>query len=177
MTAQAGWYWSVSRRSGNRFAVREHDKIKIRDRIRLPVGDHAMRIYGSNGTALAKAPAGARRAASGGFSVGEQAGTRQPAAAGSLRSISTVDALLALQGVEDFTARKKRAVAKGRKALDALDSLKLGLLDGNIDNTTIAHLKVAADGLIEETGDAHLDQLMRAIDLRLAVELAKAGAS
>lgn len=136
-----------------------------------------MRIYGTNGSALAKAPAGARRAGGGGFSVGEQAGARQSAGAGTLRAISTVDALLALQGVEDFTARKKRAVAKGRNALDALDSLKVGLIDGNIDNTTIARLKVAAEGLTEETGDAQLDQLMREIDLRLAVELAKAGAS
>ena len=136
-----------------------------------------MRIYGTNGSALAKAPAGARRAGGGGFSVGEQAGARQPAAAGSLRAISTVDALLALQGVEDFSARKKRAVAKGRNALDALDSLKVGLLDGNLDSSTLARLKVAAEGLTEETGDAHLDELMRDIHLRLAVELAKAGAS
>ena len=93
-----------------------------------------MRINGTNGTALAKAPTGARRAgAAGGFSVSEQE-TGATATAGSLRSISTVDALLALQGVEDFTARKKRTVAKGRNALDALDSLKVGLLDGSVDS-------------------------------------------
>lgn len=136
-----------------------------------------MRIYGTNGTAVAKAPAGARRAAGGGFSVGEQGQARQPAAAGSLRAISTVDALLALQGVEDFTQRKKRAVAKGRNALDALDSLKVGLLDGSLDSSALARLKVAAEGLTEETGDPRLDALMRDIDLRVAVELAKAGAS
>ncbi len=122
--------------------------------------------------------AGARRAAAGGgFSVSEQDAARQPAAAGSLRSISTVDALLALQGVEDFTERKKRAVAKGRNALDALDSLKVGLLDGSLDSSTLARLKVAAEGLTEQTGDANLDAVMGEINLRLAVELAKAGAS
>ena len=139
-----------------------------------------MRIYGSNGTALAKAPAGAGRAGGAGgagFSVGEHAAARQSAAAGSLRSVSTVDALLALQGVEDFTERKKRAVAKGRNALDALDSLKVGLLDGSLDGSTLARLKVAAEGLTEQTGDAHLDAVMGEINLRLAVELAKAGAS
>jgi hypothetical protein len=47
----------------------------------------------------------------------------------SLRAISTVDALIALQGVEDPTERKKRAVAKGRNALDVLETLKLGLLE------------------------------------------------
>jgi hypothetical protein len=135
-----------------------------------------MRINGTNGAAAAKAPASAQRTAGGGFSVSEQADARQPAAAGSLRTISTLDALLALQGIEDFTVRKKRAVAKGRNALDALDSLKAGLLGGTLDGATLARLKVAADGLTEETGDAHLDELMRQIDLRLAVELAKTGA-
>ncbi len=136
-----------------------------------------MRINGTNGAALAKAPGGARRAAGGEFSVSEQAEARQPAAAGSLRAVATLDALLALQGVEDFTQRKKRAVAKGRNALDALDSLKAGLLGGTLDGATVARLKVAADGLTEETGDFGLDALMRDIHLRLAVELAKAGAS
>jgi hypothetical protein len=136
-----------------------------------------MRINGPNGTALASKPAGARRAAGGTFVLGEQDGTRPSAPAGPLRAISTVDALLALQGVEDATQRKKRAVAKGRNALDALDSLKVGLLDGSVDGSTLARLKVAAEGLTEETGDAGLDAVLHEIDLRLAVELAKAGAT
>ena len=85
------------------------------------------------------------------------------------------DALLALQGVETATERKKRAVAKGRNALDVLDRLKLGLLDGSLDQSTLARLKVAAEGLTEESGDSGLDAVLSAIDLRVAVELAKAG--
>jgi len=134
-----------------------------------------MRIYGSNGAALASAPAKARRSAGGSFSVDEQEAPRNSAAAGSLRSISTVDALLALQGAEDSTERKKRAVMKGRRALDVLETLKLGLLDGSVDGSTLARLKVAADGLTEQTGDAGLDNVLGEIDLRVAVELAKAG--
>ena len=75
-----------------------------------------MRIHGSNGTALASAPATARRSAGGAFTVSEQEAPRNAAAAGSLRAVSTVDALIALQGVENPAERKKRAVAKGRKA-------------------------------------------------------------
>ncbi len=135
-----------------------------------------MRINGPNGTALANKPGGARRTSGGTFVLGEQDGTRQSAPAGSLRAISTVDALLALQGVEDSTQRKKRAMKRGRNALDALDSLKVGLLDGSVDGSTLARLKVAAEGLTEETGDAGLDSVLHEIDLRLAVELAKAGA-
>jgi hypothetical protein len=134
-----------------------------------------MRIYGSNGAALASAPASARRSAAGSFTVSEQEAPRNTAAAGLLRAISTVDALIALQGVEDTSERKKRAVAKGRNALDLLDTLKLGLLDGSVDRSTLARLQVAAEGLTEETGDAGLNAVLSEIDLRVAVELAKAG--
>jgi len=134
-----------------------------------------MRIYGSNGAALASAPASARRSAGGTFTVSDQEPPRNATAAGSLRAISTVDALIALQGVEDFSERKKRAVAKGRHALDVLDTLKLSWLDGSVDGSTLARLKVAAEGLTEETGDPGLDSVLSEIDLRVAVELAKAG--
>jgi hypothetical protein len=134
-----------------------------------------MRIYGPNCTAVAVKPAAARRTAGGTFTVGGQEAPRNVSAAGSLRAISTVDALIALQGIEDFKERKKRAVAKGRNALDVLDQLKLGLLDGTIDQGTLARLKVAADGLNEGSGDAGLDTVLGEIDLRVAVELAKAG--
>jgi hypothetical protein len=134
-----------------------------------------MRIYGSNGAARATAPASARRAAAGSFTVSEQEAPRNSAAAGSLRAISSVDALIALQGVGDATERKKRALAKGRKALDALDTLKLGLLDGSVDGSTLARVKIAGDGLTDESGDPGLDTVLGEIDLRVAVELAKAG--
>lgn len=134
-----------------------------------------MRIHGTNGAALASAPATARRSAGGSFNISEQEQPRNSAAAGSLRSISTVDALIALQGVDNPAERKKRAVVKGRNALDVLDTLKLSLLDGSVDRSTLARLQVAAEGLTEVTGDPGLDMVLSEIDLRVAVELAKAG--
>jgi hypothetical protein len=134
-----------------------------------------MRIYGPNGAALANAPASARRPAGGKFSVSESETPRNSSAASSLRSISTLDALMALQGVEDPTERKKRAVAKGRNALDVLDDLKVAVLDGTLDGSTLARLKVASEGLSEGSGDPGLDSVLGEIDLRVAVELAKAG--
>ena len=134
-----------------------------------------MRIYGPNGTALASAPATARRSSAGSFTVSEEETPRNTSAAGNLRAVSTVDALIALQGVEDSTERKKRAVVRGRKALDVLDALKLAVLDGSVEHSTLARLKVAAEGLTDETGDPGLDTVLGEIDLRVAVELAKAG--
>ena len=134
-----------------------------------------MRIYGPNGAALANAPASARRAAGGKFSVSDGETTRSSTGATALRSISTLDALMALQGVEDPTERKKRAAARGRNALDVLDDLKVAVLDGTLDPSTLARLKVASEGLTEESGDPGLDSVLGEIDLRVAVELAKAG--
>ncbi len=134
-----------------------------------------MRIYGPNGTALAAAPKQTRRAASGGFTVSEEEAPHTSSGAPPLRSISTLDALIALQGVDDPRERKKRAVAKGRNALDVLDSLKVGLIDGSVDGSTISRLKVAAEGLNEASGDSGLDTVLDEINLRVAVELAKAG--
>jgi hypothetical protein len=56
-----------------------------------------------------------------------------------------------------------------------LDALKLGLLDGSVDGSTLARLKVVSEGLTEGSGDSALDTVMGEIDLRVAVELAKAG--
>jgi hypothetical protein len=134
-----------------------------------------MRIYGPNGAAVANSPAAARRTATGTFTVGSEESPRNTSAAGSLRAISTVDALIALQGVDGPAERKKRAVAKGRRALDVLDQIKVGLLDGSVDQSALARLKVAADGLNDASGDPGLDAVLGEINLRVAVELAKAG--
>jgi hypothetical protein len=99
----------------------------------------------------------ARRTGGGSFTVSEDDSPRNAASTGSLRAISTVDALIALQGVDDPKERKKRALVKGRNALDVLDTLKLGLLDGSVDQSTLARLKVASEGLTERSGDAGLD--------------------
>ena len=95
------------------------------DRYAFGWGDFAMRIYGPNGAAVANARATTRRTAGGGIARALLLADREGAAASSLRSISSLDALMALQGVEDPTERKKRALARGRNALDVLDKLKL----------------------------------------------------
>jgi hypothetical protein len=61
--------------------------------------------------------------------------------------------------------------------LDLLEKLKLGLLGGTIDPATLGRLKSAAEGLTAGSGDPGLDNILAEIDLRIAVELAKAGVS
>jgi hypothetical protein len=134
-----------------------------------------MRVQGLNGAATAAAKSGTRRAGGGTFSIGEDASARGPGTATPLRSIASVDALLALQSVEDATERRKRAVKSGRHALDMLDALKLSVLDGSLDQSVLGRLKSAAEGLRGGSGDDGLDSILGEIELRLEVELAKAG--
>jgi hypothetical protein len=82
---------------------------------------------------------------------------------------------LVLQGVGDVGERRKRAVRKGRAALDALDELRLGLLSGMIEPASLRRLQVLAGDLSAGTGDPSLDIVLAEIELRVGVELAKAG--
>jgi Class II flagellar assembly regulator len=83
----------------------------------------------------------------GGFTPSESNGPQTAGATISLRTIGGVDALIALQGMEDPTERRRRrAVKHGRRALDALEELKLALLSGSLESSALLGLKaVAAD--------------------------------
>jgi hypothetical protein len=136
-----------------------------------------MRIPASNGTAVPPAPAAAaRRTASAGFAVSEENAPRSPTATGSLRMVGGIDALIALQGidgVEDPLERRKRAVKRGRLALDVLDELKIGLLGGALSGSLLTKLHAAAAQLKLASGNADLDQVLGEIELRVEVEIAK----
>ncbi len=123
---------------------------------------------------MARPSSASRRAGSGTFSVGEDIASGNAAPATGLRTISSVDALIALQGVETPTERRKKAVRQGRNALDVLDDVKLALLDGSLDPSTLGRLKSAAEGLKQSSGDEGLDAVLAEIELRVEVELAKA---
>jgi hypothetical protein len=136
-----------------------------------------MRIYGPNGTTLGTPASNARRTSSSSFSLPDDATTTQEARPTTApKATANIDALLALQGIEeDPTERRKRAVHRGRGALDVLDDLKLGLLSGNLTPATISRLRDAAANLKMSSGDPGLDAVLSEIELRVEVELAKAG--
>src|SRR3982074_710666 len=106
-----------------------------------------MRILAPNGTAIATAPPAARRTTRSGFTVSEEEAPRSTGSAGPLRAVGGIDALLALQGIEDPMERRKRAIKRGRVALDALDELKMGLLGGAFSSATLTKLQSAAANL------------------------------
>lgn len=138
-----------------------------------------MRIYGPNGTTLGTPASSTRRTSSSGFSLPEDAAsTSKTRATAAPKATTNIDALIALQGIEeDLKERRRRSVARGRGALDVLDDLKLGLLSGNLDSSTVMRLRDAAANLKSSSGDPGLDAVLSEIELRVEVELAKAGQS
>ena len=135
-----------------------------------------MRIYGPNGTTLGTKTSTTRRSGGSGFSLPDLTSTTENRAATAPKATANIDALLALQGVEEDPAeRRKRSVQRGKGALDVLDDLKIGLLVGNFDPSTVTRLRAAAADLKSSSGDPGLDSVLSEIELRVEVELAKAG--
>ena len=135
-----------------------------------------MRISGPNGTTLGSQTSTVRRTGSGGFSLPDTASSTEARAAVAPKATTGIDALLAMQGIaDDPVERRKRSVQRGKRALDVLDDLKIGLLSGNFDSATVGRLREAAANLKSSSGDPGLDSVLSEIELRVEVELAKAG--
>ena len=132
-----------------------------------------MRIVGPNATARATALQAAKRPAAGSFSVAEEGTASEARPVAALRTIGGIDALLALQGQDDVTERRRRAVNRGRIALDALDELKVEMLSGTLGPSALMRLKSASAELLDASGDQKLDAVLAEIELRVAVEIAK----
>ncbi len=135
-----------------------------------------MRIYGSNGVVTNSNSTGARRNGASTFALpGEAVAASENRATAAPRATGGIDALLAMQGVNNDPAeRRRRSVARGRTALDVLDELKIGLLSGSLDNATVSRLRLVANDLKLSSGEAGLDAVLAEIELRVEVELAKA---
>lgn len=129
---------------------------------------------GVKGTDKTKKKSGAK-AADGSFSDFIASGTQQKAAASPTTSIVQVDALLALQGADDPTARaaKQRMRQRANDILDGLDDIRDAMLSGRL---TVGHIVDIADVVAthrEKISDPKLMAIMDEIDLRAQVELAK----
>lgn len=134
-----------------------------------------MRIYGPNGTSFGTPAGSTKRIGSSSFSLPDPAATAENRAAAAPRPATSLDALMALQGIEDPTERRRKSVQRGQGALDVLDQLKLSMLAGSFDSSTVTRLRAAAADLKSSSGDPGLDAVLSEIELRVEVELAKAG--
>jgi len=134
-----------------------------------------MKVTGPSGPLSAPGPRAAR--ASGGFSVSSAAAPASASAttsASAPSAVTDVSALMALQGVEDVTERRRRAIRRGGGLLDRLEELKLALLMGEAGDGALDRLTRTLREERPVDADAGLNSLLDQIDLRAAVELAKA---
>jgi len=130
-----------------------------------------MRVEGPN--RIGQGVPGARRSVSGsGFALPEMNQQAPVARAAAAVAAPGIDALLALQSVDLPLERRRRAAARGRRVLDILDQVKLGVLDGTLTRATLESL-ASALAEREPSEDAGLENVLDEIDLRAQVELAK----
>lgn len=81
---------------------------------------------------------------------------------------------MALQGIETAIERRRRAVRRGAGLLDRLDELKLALLSGDAPDAALERMARVLREERPEDPDEALTGLLKQIDLRATVELAKA---
>ncbi|MFI4935658.1 MAG: flagellar assembly protein FliX [Caulobacterales bacterium] len=136
-----------------------------------------MKVSGPSGASPAGAPTGARPAApAGGFApilspaAPETAGV---ATASGIAQVGSLEALIALQGVGGPLERRRRAAGRAGGILDALEGLKIDLLEGRLSPGSIEALTRAVHEQRVHTEDPRLEGLLDEIETRAAVELAK----
>lgn len=135
-----------------------------------------MKVTSSSPTSQTSGSSGARGSGEGFRIDGGAGGVAQRAAvsgASAASPLSSVDALMALQGWGGGPEARARALRKGRRILDALDRLQVALLG---EGPTKAHLSLLGRALAEQrepTGDRELDDTLNWAEIRAAVEQAK----
>lgn len=136
----------------------------------------SMRINGPKSTAGVTGKGAAKRSSGNGaaFSLpGETSSAASASATNQTSAVQNVGALLALQSVDDaLSGRKRKAVRRGNKMLDLLESIRLGLLSGQMPSHILEQLQRLSDQ-VEESGDERIDAVLAEIELRTQVEMAK----
>lgn len=136
-----------------------------------------MKVNGSAASSAAARSRGAGRPIADGFapsSGGEADATAPAARTTAMSAVASLDALLALQETSTPMERRRRAVRRAGRILDALDALHLAVLDPEgPDDTALSQLQGAVREARGDTEDAGLDALLEQIEIRAAVEMAK----
>ncbi|ODT83797.1 MAG: hypothetical protein ABS76_02510 [Pelagibacterium sp. SCN 64-44] len=122
----------------------------------------------SKGSAVSRAGGGVDFVPAGGAAPARVAG-QMP-----VQAMAGIEAILALQAVDDATTARRKAVRRGRTLLDLLDDMRADLLLGRVSGERLDGM-VAILAEARERSLPELDGLLDDIELRVRVELAKAG--
>lgn len=108
------------------------------------------------------------------FRLDGGAETQRSAANAAPAAMSGIDALLALQAVDDPLLARRKAVRRGSSLLDALAAAQADLLVGKVGEGRLNQL-MALVTQARDRVEPQLDALIDDIELRVRVELAKHG--
>ena len=133
-----------------------------------------MRVTGATRASPAsKAGSPRRRGNAGAFEPARPSLDRRTNAVRTPVALSSADAVLAAQMFDDDERRKRQTVKQGGEVLDLLDELKVGLLAGRVQARSLKELEKLVAKSRDTVQDPQLEDLMKQIDLRARVELAK----
>ena len=136
-----------------------------------------MKVSGSSGPSSAGGARAARpQSAAPGFAP--ITSSSAPEAAGvsgtsGVTHVSSLEALIALQDVGGPLERRRRSVRRAGGILDALEKLKVDLLEGGLSRSAVESLARAVHEQPALTDDPALEGLLDEIETRAAVEMAK----
>lgn len=110
-----------------------------------------------------------------GFTVATPSAPAEPAKMTGLGGASAVGAVLLAQEEDTPQSRQRKSVRRADDLLDRLDEIRLSLLSGRIATSKLEALQRALSSRLENSDNPKLQETLDAIDLRVAVELAKYG--
>lgn len=117
--------------------------------------------------------------ASGGFgdlvNVGEAAPTTTSSPVAGASSIAYMDAVLAAQQVDERDAMVKAQVRRGHDLLDHLEELRREMLAGEVHPVRVKEMVTLARQNHAQSNNPEVEALLKDIETRAAVELAKLG--
>lgn len=137
-----------------------------------------MKVDGSTPLRGPSAGRPARPASGSGFAdalEGLSGGAAETRRTGGPAAVGALDALLAVQEVDDRAARRRQARKRGEALLDALEGLRRDLLLGAVPRDRLAAIARRIREQRTVIDDPKLTAILDEIDLRAQVELAKLG--
>lgn len=110
-----------------------------------------------------------------GASFAKQLSAEAPAAAGvnAASPLNALSGVLAMQEVDDATARASRGKLRAQEMLDKLEEIRHGLLAGVLPGAKLVELARVVQTRRVQVDDPRLAEILDEIDLRAQVELAK----
>lgn len=133
-----------------------------------------MRIDGTYRPAISTRAASRTGSTGSTFQLDNSSTATRSAAVANAEPMTPLDALLALQSVDDPLLARRKTLRRGLALVDLLDAIRGDLLLGRIAEGRLNQLVVLI-GQVRDPTDPQLDALIDDIELRARVELAKFG--